>query len=81
MLVAMVLIKADTGQEKRVLDEVLKIEGVTDGHLLLGMYDISVKVKAEGQEHLSKIVSSDIRKVPGVTETRTLPTVSFGTID
>jgi DNA-binding Lrp family transcriptional regulator len=80
MLVSLVLIKAETGKEKGVEEEVRKIRGVREAHLLFGVYDISVKVECKNLEELTHIVIDEIRQIPGVRETKTLPGVRYGSI-
>ena len=80
MLVSLVLIKCETGKETEVEEKVHKIKGVREAHLLFGVYDISVKVECKGLEELTKIVIDEIRRIPGVKETKTLPGVIYGSI-
>ncbi len=80
MLVSLVLIKCETGKETEVEEAIHKIKGVREAHLLFGVYDISVKVECENIEELTKIVIDEIRRIPGVKETKTLPGVQYGSI-
>ncbi|UCG69181.1 MAG: Lrp/AsnC ligand binding domain-containing protein [Thermoplasmata archaeon] len=80
MLVSLVLIKTEIGAEKDVEQEVHKIKGVREAQLLFGVYDISVKVECENLEELTQIVINEIRQIPGVRETKTLPGVQYGSI-
>jgi DNA-binding Lrp family transcriptional regulator len=80
MLVSLVLIKTEIGAEKDVEKQVHKISGVREAQLLFGVYDISVKVECETLEELSQIVINEIRQIPGVRETKTLPGVQYGSI-
>lgn len=80
MLVSLVLIKAETGKERGVEEEVRKIRGVREAHLLFGVYDISVKVECKNLDELTHIVIDEIRQIPGVRETKTLPGVQYGSI-
>lgn len=80
MLVSLVLIKTEIGAEKGVEQEIHKIQGVREAHLLFGVYDISAKVECESLEELSQIVINEIRQIPGVRETKTLPGVQYGSI-
>ena len=77
MVTALVLIKAETGMERSIIEELRKIPEVTESHLLLGVYDISVKIKVAQQSDLAVVVSQKIRAVPGIIDTKTLPTMSF----
>jgi DNA-binding Lrp family transcriptional regulator len=77
MVVALVLIKTVTGHEREVMKGIEKIPEVTEAHLLLGVYDISAKIKVESNSDLAKVVSEKIRSLPGILDTKTLPVVSF----
>jgi len=80
MVVALVLIKTDSRRERVVLEDLKKIPEVVEAHLLLGVYDLSAKIKVERQEDLSKIVADKIRRIPGISETRTLPAMAYGSV-
>jgi DNA-binding Lrp family transcriptional regulator len=80
MLVSLVLIKAETGEEREVEAEVRKISNVREAQLLFGVYDISVKIECENLEELTDIVINKIRQIPGVKTTKTLPGVQYGSI-
>ncbi len=80
MMVSLVLIKTVTGKETGVENEVRGIQGVREAHLLFGVYDISVKIECESLEELTHIVIDQIRRIPGVKETKTLPGVQYGSI-
>jgi DNA-binding Lrp family transcriptional regulator len=80
MLVSLVLVTAETGKEGDVEEEVKKIPGVREAHMLFGVYDISVKIECESIEELTKIVIEQIRQIPGVKDTKTLPGVQYESI-
>lgn len=80
MLLSLVLIKAETGTERDVEKAARKIRGVREAHLLFGVYDISVTIECENLDELAKIVIDNIRQIPGVKETKTLPGVQYGSI-
>lgn len=80
MIVSLVLIKAETGEEREVESEVRKIPSVREAQLLFGVYDISVKIECENLEELTDIVINQIRQIPGVKTTKTLPGVQYGSI-
>jgi DNA-binding Lrp family transcriptional regulator len=80
MIISLVLIKADIGEEKEVEAKVRKIPGVREAQLLFGVYDISVKIECESFEELTDIVINKIRQIPGVKNTKTLPGVQYGSI-
>ena len=80
MFVSLVLIKTETGKETNVEENIQKIQGVREAHLLFGVYDISVKVECKSIDELTHIVIDKIRQIPGVKETKTLPGVQYGSI-
>ncbi len=80
MFVSLVLIKTEIGTETQVEEKIHKITGVREAHLLFGVYDISVKVECNSIDELTHIVIDQIRKIPGVKDTKTLPGVQYGSI-
>ena len=80
MFVSLVLIKTEIGTETQVEEKIHKINGVREAHLLFGVYDISVKVECNSIDDLTHIVIDQIRKIPGVKDTKTLPGVQYGSI-
>ncbi len=69
---AIVLINTDIGTEEEVLSILEEIEGVTEAHIVYGVYDIVTKVRADTTEALKEIISSKIRKIPKVRSTLTM---------
>ncbi len=80
MFISLVLIKTEIGKETDVEEEIRKIPGVREAHLLFGVYDISVKIECNSIDELTHIVINQIRRIPGVKETKTLPGVQYGSI-
>ena len=74
MVIGFVLIGSKPGSERDVYDAIAKIDGITDAHQLFGEYDILAKVRIDSSDiqDLSKVVEN-VRKVPGVLDTKTLP--------
>ncbi len=54
------------------MNELLKIEGVSEAYIVYGVYDIVVKIKAPTTEALKEIISSKIRKISNVRSTLTM---------
>ena len=69
---ALVLINADIGRDKEVVDQLRKIEGVSEAYTVYGAYDIVVKVEAATQENIKGIVFSKIRMLDYIRSTLTL---------
>ncbi|MDG6997369.1 MAG: Lrp/AsnC ligand binding domain-containing protein [Nitrososphaerota archaeon] len=72
MTMALVLINADIGRDKEVVDQLRKIEGVSEAYTVYGAYDIVVKVEAATQEKIKGIVFSKIRMLDYIRSTLTL---------
>ena len=75
MSMAFILITADLAHEKDVVQELRRIEGVSEAHLAYGAYDIMVKVQAATQAKVKDIVFSRIRTLDDVRSTLTLVVV------
>jgi len=72
MATAFVLISVASGQEDYVHDKLKAIGEICDMCSLFGPYDFIAKIDAEDREDLRDIVLTQIRVIPGVTETKTL---------
>ena len=72
MVTAYVLIIADVGAEKKVVEELSDLDFVEEADLLYGEYDIITKVKIDDVSKLSEFVLEKIRAIPGVRRTSTL---------
>lgn len=77
MSVGFVLINVIPGREKEVFDLLIKDRDVQEVHPLFGEYDLIVKVTVNNIDELSDIVFNRIRKIKGVTETKTLTGARF----
>jgi len=69
---AFVFINVETGSELEVRDALLNIDGVKEVYVIYGVYDIVVKIEAEGIEELKNIISMKIRRTPNVKSTLTM---------
>jgi DNA-binding Lrp family transcriptional regulator len=74
--VSFVLVKSKIGHEMEVMSNILKIDGVKEATGTFGQYDIFVKVQALTRSELEKIITKQIRAVPSVISTTTLPTIT-----
>jgi DNA-binding Lrp family transcriptional regulator len=72
MATAFVLISVASGREEHVHNELKAIGEICDMCSLFGSYDLIAKIEAEDREGLRDIVLTQIRAIPGVTETKTL---------
>ena len=70
-----VLIQAEVGRAARVGREVAGVRGVTSADVVIGPYDVIVRVKARSIDELGRIVVVRIQAVDGITRTITCPVV------
>jgi len=57
------------------MNNILKIEGVKEVTGTYGQYDLFVKVQAPTRKEIEKIITKEIRHVPKVVSTTTLPAI------
>lgn len=69
---AWVLVNTILGKERQALDELRKIPGVVEAHLVLGKYDILVLIEAESMKKLDDILSWNIRRHKTICNTVTM---------
>ena len=72
MAICFVLIKVAPGSERNVYNKLSKILEVVESHIVSGDYDVIVKLKVNDLKSLPILVSSKIRPIEGVKDTRTL---------
>ena len=72
MSVCFVLISVAPGHERRVYNKLSKIPDIVESHIVSGECDIIAKLKVDEIESLPKIVTTKIRSIEGVKDTRTL---------
>jgi DNA-binding Lrp family transcriptional regulator len=72
LAVAFVLLSAEPGIEKQVLEEVKKIPHVTDAHIVFGIYDILAKVEAHTMAEVKETITREIRLLDHIEGTLTL---------
>ena len=76
MNIAYVLVQSAIGHEMEVLHDLLKIELVKEAKVTFGYYDILVKIEADSEKEIEKIITKKIRKVKNVSTTTTLSVIS-----
>ena len=76
MNIAYVLVQSAIGHEMEVLRELLKIQFVKEAKGTFGYYDILVKIEADSEKEIEKIITKKIRKVKNVNTTTTLSVIS-----
>ncbi len=72
MEVAYVLIQCDLGSEVEILQELGKIQEITEVRGTYGIYDIFCKIEADSKDVLDDIITNKIRKVSKIRSTITL---------
>ena len=76
MVYAVIMVETGPATSTDVLDRVLALDRVTEGHVVAGDYDIIVEVEGEEVYDLLEAVSTEIQEIDGVADTRTY--VSLG---
>ena len=76
MNIAYVLVQSSIGHEMEVLTDLLKIQFVKEAKGTFGYYDILVKIEADTEKEIEKIITKKIRKVKNVSTTTTLSVIS-----
>jgi DNA-binding Lrp family transcriptional regulator len=71
MALAFILVNTELGREKDVLERLLGISTVRDVYEVYGVYDIILKVEADGRNAFQRAVAG-IRGVAGVRSTHTM---------
>ena len=76
MNIAFVLVQSTIGHEMEVLHYLLKIQYVKEAKGTFGYYDILVKIEADSEKEIEKIITKKIRKAKNVNTTTTLSVIS-----
>ena len=76
MNIAYVLVQSEIGHEMEVLSDLLKIQFVKEAKGTFGYYDILVKIEANSEKEIEKIITKKIRKGENVKTTTTLSVIS-----
>jgi DNA-binding Lrp family transcriptional regulator len=72
MASAFVLINTEIGSESEVLDQLKKIDTVSESYMVYGVYDVVAKVSADTMEKLKEIVTWKVRRLDKVRSTLTM---------
>lgn len=72
MAMAIVLISAEPGKDRKVANEVKKLKGVERVFLVSGLYDVVATVRAGTAEEILALVYDKIRPTPGVKGSQTM---------
>lgn len=60
---AFVLINCETGSEDRVVDELSKVDNVSEVQKIIGAYDIIAKLEGDSDGEIKKLIESRIQKI------------------
>jgi DNA-binding Lrp family transcriptional regulator len=71
MVIAYVLIKANTSEADRLLDEVRSLEDVLDAHVVAGDVDLIAKIEVDSPQAVKDTVANRIQALEGVENTET----------
>jgi len=71
MVKAFVLVNVEASKHIKVLEQVKKIEGVHEAHLVTGLHDLILYVSADDLKSLGSLIVNKIQAVNGVSRTVT----------
>lgn len=75
MVIAYVLVKAETPEADRLLGAVQDIDGVVDAHIVAGDVDLIAKVSVDSPGAVKTVVAKRIGAIDGVASTQTYVTM------
>ena len=75
MALAFVLISTATAKEHGVYDELMQVGEISELYPLFGEYDFIAKVEAKNEDDIGDVVVNHIRRLEGVSDTKTLTVV------
>ena len=71
MVTAYVMVKANTGEADRLLDQIADLDGVTDAHIVAGDVDIIAKLDVDAPADVKETAANAIQDISGVEDTET----------
>ena len=72
MAIAFILINTDVACEEEVMLKLKELPEVETVHLVYGIYDLIVKVRADDLDELKKGVTGDLRNIDHIRTTMTM---------
>ena len=69
---ALMLINAELGQERNLLNRISSIQNVREVYATYGVYDLIAIIEAETQDRLREVITGKIRSLPGLKTTLTM---------
>jgi len=67
-----VLINAETGSEKEVVEKVRSLKNVKEAYFVFGVYDVIAVVEAQNVDELRNTIHAAMRQVKGIRSTCTM---------
>jgi DNA-binding Lrp family transcriptional regulator len=71
MTMAYVFLNTESGEDKKVLEGLKKIDEIKEFYDTRGVYDKVVKVEARDRDALKNVITYKLRQIPGVQSTLT----------
>ena len=71
MVIAYVMVKAHTGEADRLKNEIERLNGVIDAHIVAGDVDLIAKVEVDSPASVKDVAATHIQDIDGVESTRT----------
>jgi len=71
-----VLLNCDLGAEEFILEELKKIDDVSQAYITFGAYDIVVEINAKSQQDFDETVAMKIRRLTRIVSTMTLNVIN-----
>jgi len=68
---ALVLLTLEPTSERKVLEKLRKLKGITEAHFLYGPYDAYVLIEGQTSSALQELVMEKIRRIEGISSTMT----------
>ncbi len=73
MVTGIVLVNVERSLLKKVIEDILALEGVTEVYTVAGEYDLVVMVRVKDNHQLSTIIADQMpHNIEGITHTKTL---------
>jgi len=66
-----ILINVNPGANKRVAEQLRKLDEVVEAHMTFGPYDVVAVVQFKDLKHMGDLLDHEVQSVPGVVDTLT----------
>ncbi|MCH8908544.1 MAG: Lrp/AsnC ligand binding domain-containing protein [Candidatus Heimdallarchaeota archaeon] len=67
-----ILLNCILGKEKELLEELNKLEEVKEGNIIMGLYDIIIKVEVPDTKDLRPLLTQKIKVLSGIRQSMTV---------